>query len=150
MRPMRHWSRRSLLLALPLLALAFVALVWASSLAFRGARVDLTQNRQYTLSPGTLRILAKIPDPITLQLYYSEEAAQREPQFRIFAQRVRELLEEVAAKSNGKLTLKVVDPEPFSDAEDKATEYGLTAVPLGTSGDKLYFGLVGSNSTDGE
>ena len=44
----------------------------------------------------------------------------------------------------------MVDPEPFSDAEDKASEYGLTAVPLGTSGDKLYFGLVGSNSTDGE
>jgi len=150
MRPMRHWSRRSLLLALPLLALAFVALVWASSLAFRGARLDLTQNRQYTLSPGTLRILAKVPDPITLQLYYSEQAAQREPQFRIFAQRVRELLEEVAAKSGGKVTLKVVDPEPFSDAEDKATEYGLTAVPLGNSGDKLFFGLVGSNSTDGE
>jgi ABC-type uncharacterized transport system involved in gliding motility auxiliary subunit len=150
MRPMRHWSRRSLLLALPLLALAFVALVWASSIALRGARLDLTQNRQYTLSPGTLRILAKVPDPITLQLFYSEKAAEREPQFRIFAQRVRELLEEVAAKSNGHVTLKVIDPEPFSDAEDKATGYGLTAVPLGNSGDKLYFGLVGSNSTDGE
>ena len=150
MRPMRHWSRRSQLLALPLLALAFVALVWASSVAFRGARLDLTQNRQYTLSPGTLHILARIPEPITLQLFYSEQAAQREPQFRIFAQRVRELLEEVAAKSNGKVVLKVVDPEPFSDAEEKAAEYGLTAVPLGNSGDKLFFGLVGSNSTDGE
>jgi ABC-type uncharacterized transport system involved in gliding motility auxiliary subunit len=147
---MRHWSRRSLLLALPVLALAFFALVWVSSVAFRGARLDLTQNRQYTLSPGTLRILAKVPDPITLQLFYSEKAAGGEPQFRIFAQRVRELLEEVAAKSNGKVVLKVVDPEPFSDAEDKAAEYGLTAVPLRTEGDKLYFGLVGSNSTDGE
>jgi len=150
MRPMRHWSRRSLLLALPVLAIAFVALVWLSSLALRGARLDLTEHRQYTLSPGTLRILAKVPDPVTLQLFYSEKAAEGEPQFRIFAQRVRELLEEVAAKSNGKVTLKVIDPEPFSDAEDKAAEYGLTAVPLHNNGDKLYFGLVGSNSTDGE
>ena len=150
MRPMRHWSRRSLLLALPVLAIAFVALVWLSSLAFRGARLDLTEHKQYTLSPGTLRILAKVPDPITLQLFYSEKAAAGEPQFRIFAQRVRELLEEVAAKSNGKVTLKVIDPEPFSDSEDKASEYGLTAVPLRNNGDKLYFGLVGSNSTDGE
>jgi ABC-type uncharacterized transport system involved in gliding motility auxiliary subunit len=150
MRPMRHWTRRSLLLALPVLAIVFVALVWLSSLAFRGARLDLTEHKQYTLSPGTLRILAKVPDPITLQLFYSEKAAAGEPQFRIFAQRVRELLEEVAAKSNGKVTLKVIDPEPFSDSEDKAAEYGLTAVPLRSQGDKLYFGLVGSNSTDGE
>jgi ABC-type uncharacterized transport system involved in gliding motility auxiliary subunit len=139
-----------MLLALPVLALAFAGLAWLSSSSLRGARLDLTENKLYTLSPGTLRILAKVPEPVTLQLYWSERASEREPQFRVFAQRVRELLEEVAARSNGKVTLKVVDPEPFSDAEDRATEYGLTGVPLGESGDTLYFGLVGSNSTDGE
>ena len=68
----------------------------------------------------------------------------------MFAQRVRELLEEVAARSKGKISLRVIDPEPFSDAEDRATAFGLQGVPLGESGDKLYFGLVASNSTDGE
>ncbi|MEO8161421.1 MAG: GldG family protein, partial [Arenimonas sp.] len=150
MRAMRHWSRRSLLVALPLLALAFMGLVWLSSVSLQGARLDLTEHGQYTLSPGTLRILDKIPEPITLQLYWSEKAAQGEPQFRIFAQRVRELLQEVASHSHGKVKLQVIDPEPFSDAEDKAAEYGLQGVPLGNSGDTLYFGLVGSNSTDGE
>ena len=109
MRPLHRWSRRTLLLMLPLLAMAFVGAVWLSSTLLRGARVDLTEHRQYTLSPGTLRILARIPEPITLQLYWSEQASQREPQFRIFAQRVRELLEEVAARSNGKLTLRIID-----------------------------------------
>jgi hypothetical protein len=66
----------------------------------------------------------KGPDPVTLQLFYSEKAAANEPQFRIYAQRVRELLEEVAAKSKGKITLKVVDPEPFSDAEKKRRATG--------------------------
>jgi ABC-type uncharacterized transport system involved in gliding motility auxiliary subunit len=150
MRPMRHWSRRSLLLALPLLALAWFGLCWLSSSTLRGARLDLTHDRLYTLSPGTLRILHKVPEPVTLQLFWSEKAAGREPAFRQFAQRVQELLEEVSARSEGKVVLKVVDPEPFSDAEDKASEYGLTGVPLGNSGDTLYFGLVGSNSTDGE
>jgi ABC-type uncharacterized transport system involved in gliding motility auxiliary subunit len=139
-----------MLLALPVLALAFAGLVWLSSTHLRGARLDLTQNKLYTLSPGTLRILQKVPEPVTLQLYWSERASEREPQFRVFAQRVRELLEEVAARSNGKVTLKLVDPEPFSDAEDRASEYGLTGVPLGDTGETLYFGLVGSNSTDGE
>jgi ABC-type uncharacterized transport system involved in gliding motility auxiliary subunit len=135
---------------LPALALVFIALVALSSMLFRGARLDLTEHNQYTLSPGTLRILERIPEPIKLELFYSEKAAEAQPQFRVFAQRVRELLQEVAARSNGKLTLKVVDPEAFSDAEDKAASHGLQGVPLGDSGDKLYFGLVGSNSTDGE
>ena len=147
---MKHWGRTGPMLALPLLALAFIALVAVSAYFFRGARLDLTQHRQYTLSPGTLRILERIPEPIKFELYYSEKTAQAQPQFRIFAQRVIELLEETAANSNGKLTLEVIDPEPFSDAEDRATNHGLQRVPLGNSGDVLYFGLVGSNSTDGE
>ena len=147
---MKRFGRSTSLFALPVLALVFIAMVALSATLFRGARLDLTEHHQYTLSAGTLRILGRIPEPIKLKLFYSEKAAQTQPQFRVFAQRVRELLEEVAARSRGKLTLEVVDPEPFSDAEDKAANYGLQGVPLGSSGDTLYFGVVGSNSTDGE
>lgn len=147
---MKRPGRRTLLFALPVLAIAFIALVALSNLLLRGARVDLTEHAQYTLSAGTLRIIGRVPEPITLELFYSEKAAQSQPQFRVFAQRVRELLEEVAARSKGSISLRVIEPEPFSDAEDRATAYGLQGVPLGESGDKLYFGLVASNSTDGE
>src|SRR5262249_6093940 len=64
-------------------------------------------------------------------------------------QRVRELLEEMAQRSNGKLHLSVIDPVPFSEDEDRAAEFGLAAVPIGARGDTLYFGLAGTNSTDG-
>lgn len=142
--------RRRLIIALPLLALVFVGLVSLSSNLLRGARLDLTEHKQYTLSEGTRHIIERIREPIRLQFFYSERAAESLPQFRVFAQRVRELLEEAAARSHGKLTLEMVDPEPFSEAEDKAAAYGLQAVPLGTTGDSLYFGLVGTNTTDGE
>lgn len=147
---MKRWGRIAPVVALPLLALAFVGLVALSAYLLRGARLDLTQHHLYTLSPGTLRILDRIPEPIKFELFYSEKAAQSQPQFRVFAQRVIELLDEASARSHGKLTVKVVDPEPFSDAEDRATNHGLQRVPLGNTGDVLYFGLVGSNSTDGE
>lgn len=148
---MTPMHRRSVpLLALALLALAFVAAVALSSVALRGARLDLTEQGQYTLSDGTLRILGRIEEPVTLKLFYSEHATRDLPQFRVFAGRVRELLEEFAARSGGKLTLEVIDPLPFSEAEDQAAAYGLQAVPLGASGESLYFGLVGTNSTDGE
>ena len=142
--------RRLPLIALPLLAVAFIGLVSLSSVALRGARLDLTEHHLYTLSDGTRHILERNQEPIKLQLFYSEKAARNYPQFRVFSQRVQELLQEIVARSHGKVSLTLVDPEPFSDAEDKATGYGLTGVPLGTSGDTLYFGLVGTNSTDGE
>lgn len=148
---MTLFTRRTLpALALPLLALFFLAAVALSALALRGYRVDLTQHRLYTLSPGTLRIIERLDEPLNLKLYYSEQASRELPQFRQYAQRVRELLEELAARSKGKLILQVIDPEPFSEAEDEAAAHGLQAVPLGASGQSLYFGLVGSNSTDGE
>lgn len=148
---MKLLSRRSApLVALALLALAFLALVSLSTIALRGARVDLTEQGLYTLSDGTVRILENIQDPVTLKLYYSEHATAELQQFRSYATRVRELLEEIAARSDGKVTLEVIDPEPFSEAEDQAAAYGLRAIPLGSTGDNLYFGLVASNSTDGE
>lgn len=148
---MKPFNRRSShVIALALVALAFVALVALSTVALRGARLDLTDKGLYTLSEGTRNILGKIEEPITLKLYYSEHATRDLQQFRVFATRVREVLEEIAARSKGKVVLEVIDPEPFSEAEDQAAAYGLQAVPLGTSGDKLYFGLVGLNSTDGE
>jgi ABC-type uncharacterized transport system involved in gliding motility auxiliary subunit len=133
-------------LALSLLAIAFVALVFFSGLLLRGAQLDLTANRLYTLSPGTGRILANNREPIRLQLFASDQAMRDMPGLRTYAQRVRELLQEIAAKSHGRITLEVVDPLPYSDAEDRATGYGLQALPIGAGGESLYFGLVGTNA----
>lgn len=148
---MKMLSRRSApLLALVLLAVAFVALVSLSTVGLRGARVDLTEQGLYTLSDGTVNILRTLEEPVTLKLYYSEHATGELQQFRTYATRVRELLEEIAARSDGMVTLEVIDPEPFSEAEDQAAAYGLQAIPLGATGESLYFGLVATNSTDGE
>ncbi|WP_295364260.1 Gldg family protein [Arenimonas sp.] len=148
---MKTNSRRSVpLLALALLAIAFVALVSLSSVALRGARIDLTEQGLYTLSDGTLAILSKVEDPVTLKLYYSEHATRNLQAFRGYATRVRELLEEIAARSDGKVTVQVIDPEPFSEAEDQAAALGLRALRVPGTGEQLYFGLVASNSTDGE
>lgn len=139
---MRPPSRRALLWCLPALVVAWLGLAWLGSVALRGARLDLTQDRAFTLSPGSRRILASLPTPVRMELFYSEAAARTQPQFRIYAQHVRELLEEIAERSEGRVTLAVTDPEPFSEDEDRANAAGLSAVPLGEGGDRLYFGLV--------
>jgi ABC-type uncharacterized transport system involved in gliding motility auxiliary subunit len=131
------------------LAVLFLAVVMVSNVGLRGMRVDLTQNRLYTLSPGTRQVLAELNEPVNLYFYFSREAAAKQaPLLMPYATRVREFLEELAARSNGKIHLRIVDPQPFSDDEDRAAEFGLQSLQSG-GGDALYFGLTGTNSTDG-
>lgn len=131
------------------LALLFVGLTVLFDHGLRGARLDLTENRLYTLSAGTERLVGSLREPVNLYLFSSREAMEPVPQLRTYATRVRELLEEIAARSGGKVRLHVVDPAPFSEDEDRANEFGLRAVPLGPTGDPVYLGLAGTNSTDG-
>ncbi len=131
------------------LAVAFVALTIIAGFTLRGFRLDLTENRLYSIAPGTERILAGIEEPITLYFFFSEAPSRTIPELRSYAERVRELLEEMAQRSSGKVVLNVVDPQPFSAEEDRANEFGLTPAPAGARGETLFFGLAGTNSTDG-
>ena len=131
------------------LAVLFLGVVMLSNAGLRGMRVDLTQNRLYTLTPGTRQVLDELKDPVNLYFYFSRDiAAKQSPLILPYATRVREFLEEIAARSGGKVRLRVVDPQPFSEEEDRAAEFGLQSLQSG-GGDALYFGLAGTNSTDG-
>jgi ABC-type uncharacterized transport system involved in gliding motility auxiliary subunit len=131
------------------LAVLFLAVVMLSNVGLRGMRADLTQNRLYTLSPGTQQVLNELKEPVNLYFYFSRDAAAKQaPLVMPYASRVREFLEELATRSGGKIHLRIVDPQPYSDDEDRAAEYGLQPLQAG-SGDPLYFGLTGTNSTDG-
>lgn len=105
-------------------------------------RLDLTEQGLFTLSDGTKRILADMNKPLEMQLFFSQQASQDLTQLRAYAKQVEELLAEYVLHSNDMLVLTVIDPEPFSEQEDKATELGLQAVPVSTFGDELYFGLA--------
>jgi ABC-type uncharacterized transport system involved in gliding motility auxiliary subunit len=135
--------------ALIALALLFIGLTVLCNSALRGWRLDLTHNHLYTTAPGTERILASIKEPINLYFFFSAKTAQQLPQLETYGVRVREFLEELTARSNGKLHLHVIDPQPFSEDEDRASELGVRGAPLGASGGQFYFGLAATNSTDG-
>ena len=114
------------------------------------AQLDVTQQHLYTLASGTKKILSGLKEPITLRLYYSRALGSSVPVYGAYADRVREMLTEYAAVSNGRIKLEFYDPEPFSDTEDRAMAYGLQGVPIDQSGEQVYFGLAGSNLLDDE
>ena len=143
---MKQWYSTS---ALIFLAVLFLALTMISGAWLTGARLDLTQNRLYTLSPGTIKLLRAIDEPITLEFYFSEGASSELPMVRNFSRRVQELLDEMAQRADGGLEIRRIDPRPFSEEEDRAALLGLEGIPVGPGRDTLYLGLVGTNRVDG-
>ncbi|MEA2756940.1 MAG: gliding motility-associatede transport system auxiliary component [Aliidongia sp.] len=135
-------------LGLLLTAILFISVNSLAGRLFGGAHVDLTDQQLFSLSSGTKAVLAKIDEPITLKLYYSKRLGEVSPGYAVFADRVQELLQEYASRANGKIDLRLLDPVTFSDIEDQATAAGLQGVPIDENGEKVYFGLVGNNSTD--
>ncbi|MXP63877.1 ABC transporter [Roseomonas sp. M0104] len=113
-------------------------------------RLDLTEQHLYTLSEGTRQVLTNLKDPVTLRLFYSSRLGSSIPVYGAYADRVREMLQEYAALSNGRLRLQYLDPEPFSETEDRAMAYGLQGVPVDQSGEQVYFGIAGTNLLDDE
>lgn len=134
--------------ALVLAACLFISINIIVNTLFTNWRIDLTENNLYTLSEGTLNIVSNIEEPITLRMYFSRDQLLGYPQLLNYGVRVRDMLREYVANSNGMLHLEIVDPKPFSDAEDRAVSEGVQSVPIGNAGEQAYFGLVGTNSTD--
>jgi len=145
-QPAEH---RALIDRLGLVTLLVIFVLAVSVLnSLPSVRIDLTENRLYTLSDGSREILADLDEPLQMYFYFSDKAAADVPALRNYADRVRDLLRELEQHSRGNLTVTVIDPLPFSEEEDQAAAYGLQAITLGGP-DPVYFGLAGSNATDG-
>ncbi|MGH8183738.1 MAG: Gldg family protein [Rhodanobacteraceae bacterium] len=142
-RPGRLWW------TLPLLAVVYVLLVLGASRWLGSERIDLTRDHLYTLSPGTRNIIEHLRQPIDLTLYFSDRASHSLPQLRAYHQRVVHMLDQVVRHSHGHIHLTQVDPQPFSENEDRATAAGLTSVRGEGTGEAIFFGLAGRNAGDG-
>ena len=103
--------RAAALIALVAALVLFVAVNVIADRTLRTTRIDLTDHHLYTLSQGTLRSLAKIDEPIVLRFYFSPRLGDEIPSYGVYAQRVREMLEEYAAVAKGKIELQQLNPE---------------------------------------
>jgi gliding motility-associatede transport system auxiliary component len=135
------------------LALAAVILLSVnliSSISLRSWQADLTQGHVFTISDGTRHVLRGIDEPIAVKVYFSKRLGELAPTQAGYFERVRALLDSYRDISGGKLQVSYLNPEPFSDAEDRAVAAGLHGVRLDAEGDLGYFGLVATNSTDNQ
>jgi ABC-2 type transport system permease protein len=141
-------ARRFAFFAALALFVMFVAANITANSWFRSWRLDLTQDRLYSLSRGTQQTLDDLSEPVELTLYYSRDAAAPSPQLVAYAARVREMLQTFAARGHGRVRFVEIDVEAFSDAEDDAVAAGIEPIRPYEGADPIYFGLIGANAID--
>jgi ABC-type uncharacterized transport system involved in gliding motility auxiliary subunit len=106
-------------------------------------RLDLTQEKAYTLSAGTRAILKKLDTPVTIRFYctQSESATPETVYLKGYARKVEDLLAEYKQVAGNKVRIEKYDPQPDSDAEDSARLDGIEPKALaGTEG--FYLGVA--------
>jgi ABC-type uncharacterized transport system involved in gliding motility auxiliary subunit len=133
-----------------LIVLVFISLVFVNNQLFSSVRLDLTESQVYSLSRGSKQILKNIDEPINLYFYFSDKASKNMTSLRNYANRVEGLLTEYETFANGKLKLQILDPQVFSEQEDRANQFGLTAANIGSAGEPIYMGLAATNAVDGQ
>jgi len=146
---LRRMDRGTLtVIGVVLAVVCFLAVNLFATLELGAARLDLTANGLYTLSDGTAAMLKAMKEPVKLRFYASRLLLDSSPGLKPYAARVRETLASYVKLSGDRISLEIIDPEPFSPEEDRAAAFGLRGVPYDSTGNRGYFGLVGTNTTD--
>jgi ABC-type uncharacterized transport system involved in gliding motility auxiliary subunit len=106
-------------------------------------RLDLTQEKAYTLSEGTRAVLKKLDTPVRIRFYctQSETATPETVYLKSYARQVEDLLQEYHQIAGKYLVIEKLDPQPDSDAEDSARLDGLEPQPVAGE-DHFYLGLA--------
>jgi ABC-type uncharacterized transport system involved in gliding motility auxiliary subunit len=103
-------------------------------------RMDLTEDKLYTLTEGTKKILKKVDSPVEIRFYCSRGESRMPSTLRNFAQNIEDLLAEFKAQNPANIQIKKFDPKPDTEAEDLARLDGIEGQPL-PSGESFYMGV---------
>ena len=125
----------------------FTGLSLASWKWLAPVRADFTANKLYTLSSSARQVVERVIEPVELEFVYSRSLGSDFPAIRGHADRVRQLMTEIATFSGGKVKLREIEPEPYSEEEERIAGAGLTPAPT-DRGDPLYIGVIGHNTVD--
>lgn len=113
-------------LALVLIVLGIIAVL--NFLLFRHfARIDLTQDRRYTLTSSTKGVLKNLDDIVTIKLYFSKKL----PPYLVNLKReIVDILDEYRAYAVGNLSLKFIDPTDDPQLQQELRFMGIPQVQL--------------------
>ena len=80
-------------------------------------RLDLTENKVYTLSQASKDLVKNLPDYLTVKAFISKDLP---PELTTVSRYVRDLLDEYRTYSKGKLRFEAIDPGADKKLEEEA------------------------------
>ena len=104
-------------------------------------RWDFTEEKLYSLSAASKKIISEIDNNITIKVFYSKSIENIPVSIKNFAPRAMDILKEYEAYGDGKVNIEIYNPLMDSQEEEWARTYGIKGIDLPT-GDTLYFGMV--------
>jgi ABC-type uncharacterized transport system involved in gliding motility auxiliary subunit len=131
--------------ALLVIAIVVVLNFLVGGLGLGNFRLDLTEDKIYTLSQGTKNILSRLneDEPVTIRFYHTTDDRVMPNVLKPHVRAVEDLLLELVKASGDKIILETIHPNPNTEEEDKARADEIQDMgPVNQEGDKIYFGLA--------
>lgn len=147
-RLLKSASRNYYIFVFGLLLLGFIGLNLLANNLIRSWQYDFTEEKSFTLTDTTKKMLAGLSEPITAKLYYSQILSEKNPDYRLMFDKVRIMLKQYAALSGGKFDYAIYNPQPLDKYEDYALSQGLMAIPVVENNSSAFFGITVSDSID--
>ncbi len=142
----KKYSKLLLMAALIAMAVViFIALMFSSTLLWNNKKADLTSSQRYGLSQSTKKIIKDIKQPINVSIYMSKDLDSNYPELGLHAQNLLRMLEKMQVLSNGKISINLKNPEPYSPTEYEAKGADIRAFPDAQNTHNMYFGAVFSS-----
>jgi ABC-type uncharacterized transport system involved in gliding motility auxiliary subunit len=105
-------------------------------------RADLTEERLYSLSDGSKRVLEGLDRDVTVKFFFNRSSPQVPLFLKDYARQVEDLLREYSSVSGGRVVVETYDPKPDSDEEEWAQRYGISGQTVNPFEPPVYLGLV--------
>lgn len=105
-----------------------IVFVLANLLSFRYFfRWDVTQDKEYTLSPSTTELLKSLEEPVTVKAYFSEDMP---PDISKVKRDFKDMLIEYSRRSKGKVVYSFINPNEETEKETEAMQNGIQPVVI--------------------
>lgn len=147
----RKMEKRKSILSYILLVIAIIVVVNILSDRFF-ARLDLTEDKRYSLSDASKNILDDLEEPITVKAYFTEEGLP--PNVLKVRRDFKEMLVEFGNLSHGNVVYEFIDPSKDAEIEQEAMQNGIQPVIISVrekdqmKQQKAYMGAVISLGTE--
>jgi len=108
-------------------------------------RIDLTEDKEYTLSKATKNILKDLDKPVTVTAYFSEDLP---PNIGNISGSLKDMLIEYNNRSDGMVVYKFVNPNKNEESEQEAVKAGIQPLMINVrekdqiKQQKAYLGAV--------